>query len=525
MEYKKKCLWCGKYYVAHTVESRYCSKRCVNLAWKARTRKKEINQKLELRQEVDYHNATADLKSAEFLTPTETARLLRISRSTLYRYLSSEEIKCRQFKGKTLIRRKDIDKLFDEAFEYKHNKAKKRWQPVSKYYTMGEIVEKYKISRKTVWRRCDRFNIPKIYEGRNTFFPRTDIEKHFDELIEEFDPEEYYTPDQVMAKYHMTHAAVLVFARRHKVPRINRQRTVYYSKEYIDSIKSKVQSIDSLYYTSREIMEKYGITMTQVKYYLHRYKIDSIKKGRFSLINRANFDEVFNERMGIQKSIAKYQEKDKQAKKDNGFEEIVKGIAVDQAPEPMPYNEDDITPNMNFGKIEGYLNAKQISEKYKLTVEWVHYLTRKKQIPRVYKCGLLFYDEKAVADVFSKYNSPEGITEWYTSDEVEQIFNITSDQRNRFSHRHKIPTKKEYGVIYYSKLHMDFAKNPGSKYAGEYYKVEEIMEKYHVTREKVYSIVRYRKIPKVRDGKIALFLKSIVDKEFSSLQDENEQKS
>lgn len=68
MEYKKKCLWCGKYYVAHTVESRYCSKKCVNMAWKARTRKKEINQKLELRQEVDYHNATSDLKCAEFLT-------------------------------------------------------------------------------------------------------------------------------------------------------------------------------------------------------------------------------------------------------------------------------------------------------------------------------------------------------------------------------------------------------------------------------------------------------------------------
>lgn len=84
MEYKKKCLWCGKYYVAHTVESRYCSKRCVNLAWKARTWKKEINQKLELRQEVDYHNATADLKSAEFLTPTERVLLL----TTLIAFLS-----------------------------------------------------------------------------------------------------------------------------------------------------------------------------------------------------------------------------------------------------------------------------------------------------------------------------------------------------------------------------------------------------------------------------------------------------
>ncbi|MBO7601685.1 MAG: helix-turn-helix domain-containing protein [Bacteroidaceae bacterium] len=49
-----------------------------------------------MRQEVDYHNATADLKCAEFLTPTETARLLRISRSTLYRYLSSEDISTKQ---------------------------------------------------------------------------------------------------------------------------------------------------------------------------------------------------------------------------------------------------------------------------------------------------------------------------------------------------------------------------------------------------------------------------------------------
>jgi hypothetical protein len=115
-------------------------------------------------------------------------------------------------------------------------------------------------------------------------------------------------------------------------------------------------------------MEKYGITKTQVKYYLHRYKIDSIKKGRFSLINRANFDEVFNERMGVQRSIAKYHEKEKDVKKNNGLEEIVKGIAVDQDPEPMPY-EEEVDPNMNFGKIEGYLNAEQISERYKLTVE------------------------------------------------------------------------------------------------------------------------------------------------------------
>jgi len=45
--------------------------------------------------------------------------------------------------------------------------------------------------------------------------------------------------------------------------------------------------------------------------------------------------------------------------------------------------------------------------------------------------------------------------------------------------------------------------------------VEEIIDKYKVDRETVYSVTRYHKIPKVRDGKIVLFLKSVVDKEFS----------
>lgn len=105
MGYKKKCLWCGKYYVAHTVESRYCSKRCVNFAWKTRTRKKEINQKLELRQEVDYHNATADLKCAEFLTLQRYNRLMKPFFVAVRNLLKNTKTFCmiRQNKGKTRI--------------------------------------------------------------------------------------------------------------------------------------------------------------------------------------------------------------------------------------------------------------------------------------------------------------------------------------------------------------------------------------------------------------------------------------
>ena len=47
---------------------------------------------------------------------TETlTKLLGVSRSTIYNYLGLQILKAKQFRGKTIIRRSDIDKLFDEV--------------------------------------------------------------------------------------------------------------------------------------------------------------------------------------------------------------------------------------------------------------------------------------------------------------------------------------------------------------------------------------------------------------------------
>ena len=127
--------------------------------------------------------------------------------------------------------------------------------------------------------------------------------------------------------------------------------------------------------------------------------------------------------------------------------------------------------------------------------------------------------------IFSKYTSVDTITEWYTTDDIEQIYDMTPVARRSFTHRHNIPTKKEYGITYYSKLHVDFARNPGLQYAEEYYMVEQIMSRYNLEREAVYNIARKHRISKVRDGQFTLFLKSEVDKVLSNTKGENEQKS
>ena len=96
--------------------------------------------------------------------------------------------------------------------------------------------------------------------------------------------------------------------------------------------------------------------------------------------------------------------------------------------------------------------------------------------------------------------------------------------RRSFTHRHNIPTKKEYGITYYSKLHVDFSRNLGLQYAEDYYMVEQIMAKYHVDRETVYGIVRYKKIPSAKGGQFRVYLKSAIDKCFSDKQERDNKK-
>lgn len=66
---------------------------------------------------------------------------------------------------------------------------------------------------------------------------------------------------------------------------------------------------------------------------------------------------------------------------------------------------------------------------------------------------------------------------WYRKD----VQHDTCGQTQLYSSS-QYPYKKEYGITYYSKLHVDFARNPGLQYAEDYYMVEQIMAKYHVDR-------------------------------------------
>ena len=74
-------------------------------------------------------------------------------------------------------------------------------------------------------------------------------------------------------------------------------------------------------------------------------------------------------------------------------------------------------------------------------------------------------------------------------------------------YRNNIPSKKEHGQIFYSKLHFDLSKQTAEDDSSEYYTVQEAMKKYNLTRDSVYGILQFHEIKREKKGRFVHFLK------------------
>lgn len=540
MEIQKRCKYCGRSFIAHKMTTIYCSPSCNNKDYKRAIREKQIAEYYESHPE-DKEQPTRDvLQDKAFLTPREAAKVLGIGKSSVYRELASGLIKAVQMKGKTLIRRKDIERLFDNPPAYQTHSEKK--QEKREYYTFRQIMEKFKCSKKAIMTRVEKFNIPKVYQGRNCFFDRALVDVHFAQLIAEIDLHDYYTIAQLEEKYNMSHQAVLSFVQRNKIPRITQGRTVYYSKAHIDTIKGERESVDPNYYTYAEVMEKYHFTKDQVSYYVHNYDIENHKQGRFTVISRKEFDRIIKERMETNSLAQEVKRRKKQPKVTaipdgyvtttqiaEKYGVTVKHVQAKTREAKIPklhiknmnyYNEAAIEKLFSrdpdtFDVPEDYITAQNIAKRFKVTVHHVHGRTREANVPKITIKHVNFYELIAIEELFAKNEADAELkdrkeSEWITGMEIEDMMGITTCARRSFVSRHKIPSKKEHGITYYLRSAIENTNNVLATYGDLYFTVEQIMEKFNMDRDKVYSMVRYNDIRKVQVGRFALFLKEDV---------------
>ena len=106
--FKKICLHCGQEFVAYNTRTDYCSDRCSKLAYKERKRIERLKEtSLEVRE-----NERLILLDKNWLSISDAARLLQMSRTTLYKVLQHNGVELRKFTARTVrVAREDLEHI------------------------------------------------------------------------------------------------------------------------------------------------------------------------------------------------------------------------------------------------------------------------------------------------------------------------------------------------------------------------------------------------------------------------------
>lgn len=171
---------------------------------------------------------------------------------------------------------------------------------------------------------------------------------------------------------------------------------------------------------------------------------------------------------------------------------------IDRMVEARPYEQrhpKDTIPITDF-----YTTA-EVKEKYNVVDSWIFVVAKKHNIPRTFNRGKTYWSKKHIDNYFSEKAANPEITEWYTVQEIQEKFNMTLAAIYVLASKNAIPKKKEGIMVSYSQKHFDIAKGVAQPDEPQYYTVAEAMAKFNLTRDQLYHYAKYHNIPRVKVGK------------------------
>lgn len=260
--YSKICSHCGADFTAQKITTQFCSHQCSRKAYKQRRQnertaeneKRERNKTLPpiLQQEKSQQikpsdNNLSTLKQKEYLSIADVAMLFSTSRSTIHRYCVSGKLKCIRMNRKIIIRRRDIDELFDFAPKYevsprKQKRKPKRVEPpiiseeITDLLTAEEASTKYGVTKDAIHRYAKKNSVPWIlFQGRRKY-SRKHLEEHYQEANQYPHITEWYYVEEIMEMYAMKKHSVYSLVSENDVPRKNVKGKTIYSKSHIDEL-------------------------------------------------------------------------------------------------------------------------------------------------------------------------------------------------------------------------------------------------------------------------------------------------
>jgi len=137
-----------------------------------------------------------------------------------------------------------------------------------------------------------------------------------------------------------------------------------------------------------------------------------------------------------------------------------------------------------------YYSGEEVKQIYKVKQSWLYASAKRHQIPMCRIAGRNYYSKKHIDAVFGTTIDTDAIVDWLSPQEVAVRYGINLTAVRSYAHRHKIPSKREYGHTYYSQSHFDELRRTDLLEDENYYTVEQVQQLYGLTKANICHIVK-----------------------------------
>lgn len=111
IEIKRICHFCNNEFIAKTTVTKFCSHNCSRNAWK-QNRKNSNIARSDAETSKIINQPFVELSAKEYLSITEACKLIGVSRTTFWRVTKQKDFLIKNFGGRKIIFKRDLEKFF-----------------------------------------------------------------------------------------------------------------------------------------------------------------------------------------------------------------------------------------------------------------------------------------------------------------------------------------------------------------------------------------------------------------------------
>ena len=159
-----------------------------------------------------------------------------------------------------------------------------------------------------------------------------------------------------------------------------------------------------------------------------------------------------------------------------------------------------------------YISGEEVIASYKVKPSWLYTSAKRNQIPICRIAGKNYYSRIHVEECLGLTADIASITDWLTKEQAFDEFGMSATAVHAYAYRHRIPTKREYGIVYYSRTHLAELRQTNMLADDRYCTVDEVSEKYRLSKANVHHITKVHGIAKRKVGVRNLLLRADVER-------------